>query len=110
MCSQKPDRRVFAVLKLTGPLAPCCCVCSWFIRLFLSMGPAACSGGDSHQGLYFSVSVPASLLRSSCNMLVETSNCDTALLILSERRTPVQEFKEKVALPVQVYPIPLQED
>src|SRR5260370_16760173 len=107
MCRQKPDRRVFAVLKLTGPLAPCCCVCSWFIRLSLSRGSAARSSGDSHQGLYFSVSVPASLLRSSCNMLVETSNCDTALLILFERRTPVAAFKNKIALPLQVYPIPL---
>src|SRR5258706_10182907 len=63
MCSQTPDRRVFAVLEVIGSLTPCCCVCPWFIRLSLSRGLAARRSGDSHQGLYFSVS--GSLLRPS---------------------------------------------
>jgi hypothetical protein len=40
---------------------------------------------------------------TSCKMLIETSNCNNSLLILSKKMTPVQEFKHKVALPVQVH-------
>lgn len=43
---------------------------------------------------------------TACKMLVETSNCYNALLILSKKVRPVQEFKQKVALPVQVHLLP----